>query len=57
MLLSKKYKFIFIKSKKVAGTTVEVLLSNQMCDDDIVTPVSTLDFFNNLRRFEKDHED
>ena len=57
MLLSKKYKFIFIKSKKVAGTSVEVLLSNQICDDDIVTPVSTLGFFNNIRRVEKDHEE
>ena len=57
MLLSKKYKFIFIKSKKVAGTSVEVLLSNQICNKDIVTPVSTLGFFNNIRRVEKDHEE
>ena len=57
MLLSKKYKFIFIKSKKVGGTSVEVLLSNQICDKDIVTPVSTLNFFNNIRRVEKDHEE
>ena len=57
MLLSNKYKFIFIKSKKVAGTSVEVLLSNQLCDDDIVTPVSTLNFLNEIRRIEKDHEE
>ena len=57
MILSKKYKFIFIKSKKVAGTSVEVLLSNHLCDDDIVTPVSTLGFFNDIRRVEKDHEE
>ena len=36
---------------------VEVLLSNQICDDDIVTPVSTLNLFNSFRRIEKDHEE
>jgi hypothetical protein len=40
MLLCKAKKFIFIKTRKTAGTTVEILLS-PYCDgsDDIVTPL------------------
>ena len=38
MIISHKYRFIFIKTFKTAGTSLEVLLS-QYCDsDDIVTP-------------------
>ena len=57
MILSEKYKFILIKSKKVAGTSVEVFLSNNLDDNAIVTPVSTLNFFNKIRILERDHEE
>ena len=39
MLLSHKYKFIFIKTKKTAGTSVEIELNKLMSDKDIVTPI------------------
>ena len=57
MILSEDYKFIFIKSKKGGGISVEVFLSNNLEDNAIVTPVSTLNFFNKLRRIEQDHEE
>lgn len=39
MIISHKYKFIFIKTRKTAGTSVEVFLSG-ICDkNDVVTPI------------------
>lgn len=39
MIISHKYKFIFIKTVKTAGTSIQVFLSQHCGIDDIVTPV------------------
>jgi hypothetical protein len=40
MVLSHKYKFIFIKTAKTAGTSVEVFLSRHCGPEDILTPIT-----------------
>lgn len=39
MLISHKYKFIFIRNVKTAGTSIEIELSRLMSDEDIVTEI------------------
>jgi hypothetical protein len=40
MILSHKYKFIYIKNKRVAGTSIELALSEHCGVDDIIPPTS-----------------
>ncbi|HEX4697662.1 MAG TPA: hypothetical protein VH254_08315 [Candidatus Udaeobacter sp.] len=40
MILSHEHKFIFIKTAKTAGTSIEVFLSSQCGPHDIVTPIT-----------------
>jgi hypothetical protein len=40
MILSHKYKFIFVKTAKTAGTSIEVFLSSHCDPNDIVTPIA-----------------
>jgi len=39
MILSYRYKFIFIKTAKTAGTSIEVFLSKQCGPADVLTPI------------------
>lgn len=39
MIVSHKHRFIFIKTRKTAGTSLEVFLSALCGDEDIVTPI------------------
>ena len=39
MIVNHKYKFIFIKSFKTAGTSLEIALSKFCGDEDILTPI------------------
>ena len=40
MILSHSRKFIFIKTRKVSGTSMEISLSQVCGNDDILTPIS-----------------
>ena len=39
MIISHSYQFIFIKPRKVAGTTIELMLSPYLESGDCATPV------------------
>jgi len=43
VILSRKNKFLFVKGKKIAGTSVEVMLSAVCGPDDIITPITPID--------------
>jgi hypothetical protein len=43
MIISHEHKFIFLKTRKTAGTSVELALSHVCGPDDIITPMSPND--------------
>lgn len=43
MILSNRYKFIFIKTTKTAGTSLEIALSKFCDSNDIITPITSQD--------------
>ena len=42
MIVSHKHKFIFLKTKKTAGTSIELALTKLCGDDDIITPLTAI---------------
>lgn len=44
MIISHTYKFIFVKTRKVAGTSLEIALSKHLGPDDIVTHIAEDDW-------------
>ena len=43
MIVSHKHRFIFLKTRKTAGTSLEIALSRLCGPDDIITPISDRD--------------
>lgn len=43
MIISHKHKFIFVKTRKTAGTSVEIALSTICGDQDVLTPLTPED--------------
>jgi hypothetical protein len=43
MIVSHEHKFIYLKTKKTAGTSIELALSRLCGPDDIITPLTKID--------------
>ena len=43
MIVSHRHRFIFIKTRKTAGTSIEIALSAHCGPDDIMSPISKED--------------
>ena len=40
MIISHRHKFIFVKTKKTAGTSIETLLASVCGEEDVITEIS-----------------
>jgi hypothetical protein len=49
LILSEKFRFVFIKGKRVGGTSVEIALSQICGSTDIVTPIAPIDELERMR--------
>jgi hypothetical protein len=49
LILSKKFGFVFIKGKRVGGTSVEIALSTICGSHDIITPIAPIDELERMR--------
>lgn len=43
MIISHKYRFIFLKTAKTAGTSIEIALSRFCGEEDVITPITPQD--------------
>jgi len=50
MILSHRHKFIFLKTRKTAGTSIEIALTHLCDENDVVTPISIGDESSRLER-------
>jgi len=49
MILSKINNFLFLKTRKTAGTSIEIFLSRYCDDKDIITPITPIDELTRLK--------
>jgi hypothetical protein len=50
LILSEKFRFVFIKGKRVGGTSVEMALSTICSARDIITPIAPVDELERMQR-------
>lgn len=43
MIISHRHGFVFLKTRKTAGTSIEIALSDLCGDEDVITPVADVD--------------
>ena len=53
MIVSYEHNFIFVKSRKTAGTSMEIALSSHAGEQDIVTPLASQDELTRLSMYPK----